>query len=192
MQIRSAVLFAYWLIFQLCWFLLVAMRSTLAINIALLGAFLLILYPILRKGGDKQMDKWFWFVRGLLTMVAGLLMEATAVKLSLIQFYGMPFLSGLPLWLVMLWLLFSLAAPVLFRFAHHSLVLASILGLIGGPMTYFGAAKLGAATVSPQHYLHFIFYYGFAYAFLIAINTRFGVTYTGIMLNEDQTVSIKT
>jgi hypothetical protein len=66
MQIRSAVLFAYWLIFQLCWFLLVAMRSTLAINIALLGTFLLILYPILRKGGDKQMDKWFWFVRGLL------------------------------------------------------------------------------------------------------------------------------
>ena len=42
-----------------------------------------------------------------------------------------------------MWFLFATTLNVSLRWLHHRILLASIMGLIFGPITYYGGAKLG-------------------------------------------------
>ena len=51
-----------------------------------------------------------------------------------------------PLWLLVLWANFALTMNGCIAWLHHRYVLAGVLGALGGPLSYFGGFKLGAAT----------------------------------------------
>jgi hypothetical protein len=56
----------------------------------------------------------------------------------------------LPLWVFVIWLQFA----TLFRYALHWLsgryLLASLFGMVGGPLAYWGGSRLGAAVLGKE------------------------------------------
>jgi hypothetical protein len=51
-----------------------------------------------------------------------------------------------PYWIVAMWLLFATTLNVSLRWLRERPVAAVLLGLIGGPLSYYGGAKLGGLT----------------------------------------------
>lgn len=68
---------------------------------------------------------------------------------SALQAFGLISFSGggvfIPVWLACLWLLFATSILHSFAWLQHRLLLASILGAVAGPLSYFAGGKLGAA-----------------------------------------------
>lgn len=98
-------------------------------------------------------------------IVAGILVEWATVLTGVITFSGT---SGLPAWLYLLWVGFTGMALVVFDWMHRRLVIASVAGLVFGPITYLAGARFGAAE------LHFelpftIAIYAIAWAFLMIL-----------------------
>jgi hypothetical protein len=60
-----------------------------------------------------------------------------------------------PVWILGLWIGFTTTLNVSFRWMHRKWLVSAIFGLIGGPLAYIGAAKLGAVTLNsiPQTYI---------------------------------------
>lgn len=52
----------------------------------------------------------------------------------------------LPIWLVVLWVAFGFMLRVSLTYLRRRYLLASILGAVFGPLSYFAAAKLGAVS----------------------------------------------
>lgn len=52
--------------------------------------------------------------------------------------------SWLPIWMITLWVLFATTLNVSLKWMHRRYLLASLFGFIGGPLAYWGGAKLGA------------------------------------------------
>ena len=48
-----------------------------------------------------------------------------------------------PYWIIAMWLLFATTLNISLRWLHRRMLLACIMGLIFGPITYYGGAKLG-------------------------------------------------
>lgn len=70
---------------------------------------------------------------GWLTYANGMLLSGTA-----------------PYWIVAMWLLFATTLNVSLRWLRNNYYIAALLGLIGGPLSYYGGAKLGGLTfISP-------------------------------------------
>jgi hypothetical protein len=65
--------------------------------------------------------------------------------IGLLSFTGQLVL-GIPLWLVVLWLLFSGTLFHSLAFLQQRLLLAAILGAAAGPLSYLAGMRLGAAT----------------------------------------------
>jgi hypothetical protein len=57
---------------------------------------------------------------------------------------GVLFAGVAPYWMVSLWALFATTLNVSLRSLRPHPVLASILGAVGGPLAYYGGARLGA------------------------------------------------
>jgi hypothetical protein len=49
--------------------------------------------------------------------------------------------AGSPAWILALWWAFALAIVPLLAYLHRRLLLAAVLGAIGGPLAYLGAAR---------------------------------------------------
>jgi hypothetical protein len=67
---------------------------------------------------------------GWLTYPSGILIDGTA-----------------PHWIVAMWLLFATTLNVSLRFLKQRLLLAAVLGAIGGPLAYFAGYKLGGVQI---------------------------------------------
>ncbi|HSH98923.1 MAG: DUF2878 domain-containing protein [Methylophilaceae bacterium] len=81
----------------------------------------------------------------LLTVVFGSLFDQSILVAGLIQYPATNWPSYLlPIWMVALWLGFSTALNVSLRWMRQHMVIASLFGLIGGPLAYISAQKLGA------------------------------------------------
>jgi hypothetical protein len=59
---------------------------------------------------------------------------------------GMLWAGTAPYWIVAMWLLFATTLNVSLRWLRRSYAAAALLGLIGGPMSYYAGAKLGGLT----------------------------------------------
>ncbi len=59
---------------------------------------------------------------------------------------GMLWVGTAPYWIVAMWLLFATTLNVSLRWLRERPVAAVLLGLIGGPLSYYGGAKLGGLT----------------------------------------------
>lgn len=78
----------------------------------------------------------------------GLVFDAAMLALGLVDYPNGWFAPGLgPHWMAALWLQFALTLNVSMRWLHGRAGLAALLGAIAGPLSFWGGARLGAATL---------------------------------------------
>jgi hypothetical protein len=83
----------------------------------------------------------------LLAAVIGALFDTLLLQTGWLTYAnGMLWAGTAPYWIVAMWLLFATTLNVSLRWLRQSYVAAAILGLIGGPLSYYGGAKLGGLT----------------------------------------------
>ena len=74
----------------------------------------------------------------------GVIWESLMVATDCLIYLNGQFLNYLPpYWIIAMWFLFATTLNVSLRWLHRRILLASIMGLIFGPITYYGGAKLG-------------------------------------------------
>lgn len=75
----------------------------------------------------------------------GAMWESLLVTLGWIQYPNGMLLDGTaPHWMIALWMLFATTLNVSLGWLKRSLLLGLVFGAIGGPLAYFGGARLGA------------------------------------------------
>lgn len=91
-------------------------------------------------------------VEGRLVAVAlllGFVLENLWVRAGLVA-YAAPWpWATSPAWLMALWLAFALTIVPLFGYLHAHPVLATVVGAVGGPLAYLGAARGWHAVMLP-------------------------------------------
>lgn len=109
------------------------------------GAVILVLHWRLLGRGARE---WM-FIGG--AALLGLAMDLGWQRLGLIAFHegGAP---GVPPWLVMLWLLFATTLLHSLAWLQTRLWLASVLGAVAGPLSYFAGLEVGAASSTLPHW----------------------------------------
>ncbi len=82
-------------------------------------------------------------------LAVGLVLENLWVRSGLLG-YAAPWpWPGAPAWLIALWLAFALTIVPLFGYLHARPLLAALLGALGGPLAYLGAARGWHAVLLP-------------------------------------------
>ena len=78
------------------------------------------------------------------TVLLALALEGAWVASGVIV-YAAPWpLANAPVWLIALWVAFALTVIPLFGYLHERPALAALLGAVGGPLAYLGAARAHA------------------------------------------------
>jgi hypothetical protein len=81
----------------------------------------------------------------LIAGAIGAIWDSALVTLGWISFPSGTLLAGTaPYWMVALWMLFATTLNVSLAWLKRSALLAALFGAIGGPLAYYGGAKLGA------------------------------------------------
>lgn len=89
----------------------------------------------------------------LVTISMALVLEGVWVTAGLIV-YAAPWpLPNAPAWLMALWMAFALTVVPLFGFLHGRPWLAALLGAVGGPLAYLGAARAHALKFARPEWL---------------------------------------
>lgn len=118
--------------FELSWFALVFWQ-----NLAMLPVLLYWLYGFWRLNRAQR-------VAVLLIILLGVLLDSILIGAKVLQFDG----SGLlPLWFVLLWGVFALAAVEFMAKLLNKPWLAALLGGSGGPLSYWGGAALSGGVL---------------------------------------------
>ncbi|HET9205432.1 MAG TPA: DUF2878 family protein, partial [Burkholderiaceae bacterium] len=82
-------------------------------------------------------------------MAIGLVWDSALLQLGWIVYAAPGPLPALaPAWILALWALFAIALREPLRWLHRRLPLAALLGALGGPLSYAGAQRLGACTLT--------------------------------------------
>ena len=122
--------------FELSWFALVYWQQLTAIPVLLYWC-----YGMWRLSAPGR-------VAVLITLGVGVVIDSMLVQFNVLQFASG---SLLPLWFVLLWAIFALAAVEFMAKVLTKPWLAALLGASGGPLSYWGGAALsGGAMQFPQ------------------------------------------
>lgn len=122
--------------FQLCWFALVIWQAQ-----ALVPVLLYWFYGFYWLSKKQRLAV-------VLIAITGVLLDSVLTLFDVLNFTGS---AQLPLWFVMLWALFALAAVEFMAKVLTRPWLAALLGAAGGPLSYWsGAALSGGALVFPS------------------------------------------
>ena len=92
----------------------------------------------------------------LIAIVIGGLFDQLMLISGLITYQSHGWSNALaPAWILALWLGFTTTLNVSLRWMRGKSLVAILFGLMGGPLAYMGAAKLGAVSLntSPQTYI---------------------------------------
>ena len=118
--------------FELCWLALVYWQQLAVIPVLLYWC-----YGIWRLSKAGR-------IAVVLTLIAGVVIDSLLVQVNVLQFS-----SGnlLPLWFVLLWAVFALAAVEFMAKVLTKPWLAAILGASGGPLSYWGGAALSGGAM---------------------------------------------
>lgn len=80
----------------------------------------------------------------LIAAAIGAVFDTLLLQTGWLTYANGMFWSGTaPYWIVSMWLLFATTLNVSLRWLRRSYLSAALLGLIGGPLSYYGGAKLG-------------------------------------------------
>jgi hypothetical protein len=93
------------------------------------------------------------FLLAICAVFIGLVGETVFVQTGLrLDPAAGPTVAGIPVWILALWMSFALTMNGCLNWLHGRYILAALLGFLGGPLSYFGGIKLGAATAgdSPE------------------------------------------
>ena len=81
-----------------------------------------------------------------LALLIGAVWDSALVALGWITYPNGHFLAGAaPYWILALWVLFATTLNVSMRWMRYRLLIAFVLGAICGPLSYWGAGRMGAA-----------------------------------------------
>ena len=118
--------------FELCWFALVYWQ-----HLAAMPVLLYWLYGVWRLGKSER-------IAVLVILLAGVAMDTLLSMLDVLNFNGS---SLMPLWFVVLWAVFALAAVEFMAKVLSKPWLAALLGASGGPLSYWGGAALSGGVL---------------------------------------------
>lgn len=137
------------LLFQITWFMTISQASQGARWYAASACWLMILITLLlNKQKYKHLLKW-----GGLGLVLGLLCDGLSLGLGLYLPQSTPIIGPIPFWLLSLWSAFYVYLPIgLPRLLDYPLI-ASLLGGLTGPLSYFAGVKWGAMSLGMSPYL---------------------------------------
>ncbi|RAP34505.1 hypothetical protein DID80_07235 [Candidatus Marinamargulisbacteria bacterium SCGC AAA071-K20] len=83
----------------------------------------------------------------LMSLVSlGILVDGLLTYFNILHFKSSIEVVGLPVWLIVIWALFSLLPNYSLKWLHSFPKASILFGMIGGPLSYYSAAKLGAVT----------------------------------------------
>lgn len=85
----------------------------------------------------------------MLAAVIGLLWESVLVSAGLVQYGTQSLLPGIaPYWIVAMWVLFATTLNIGMRWLRKSTVIATLVGGIGGPLSFLAGERAGAVSFS--------------------------------------------
>jgi hypothetical protein len=101
----------------------------------------------------------------------GLVLDSFQLWLGVFSFTSGQLTAWLaPPCVVVMWIQFATILPYCLSWLSRRYVLSSLLGFTGGPLAFFGGARLGAVTFLPPqlpHYLMLGLLWGLAFPFLV-------------------------
>lgn len=112
----------------------------------------------------------------LIALLIGGLFDQMMQSTGLISYKAHGWSTDLvPAWILALWLAFTTTLNVSLRWMHGRWLVAILFGLIGGPLAYLGAVKLGAATLNnpPASYIVLALGWGTLTPLLLIISQKF-------------------
>lgn len=128
------------LLFKIAWIItaLSAARGTPWIGVAAI-AIVLVAHLWFAKSPHDEL-----ILAGICAIV-GLCWDSIPVAMGWIQYpSGMLWANVAPYWIVAIWVLFATTLNVTFDFLKKRLLLATVLGVIFGPVSYWSGVGLGA------------------------------------------------
>jgi len=132
------------MLFQIGWFACVLTASN---NLAWLGSLAAagILIIHLSRAFDFRME-----IKTIVLITAmGTLWDSILMQTQFYQFSHGILIAGIaPYWLIALWALFASTLSLSLRWLKHRKFLASALGFIAGPVSYYAGHRLGAIEFS--------------------------------------------
>lgn len=81
----------------------------------------------------------------LITGAIGFCADSILVSAGWVTYANGTFIAGFaPYWILAMWILFATTLNVAFRWLQERLLLATVLGAVSGPASYYAGAKIGA------------------------------------------------
>lgn len=126
--------------FQLGWFSCVLSAAK---GLPWLGLIVVCLVVALHIGSsEKPRNEWQLLA---LAVFCGLVFDSLLVSGGLVRYpSGMLFAGMAPYWILAMWALFSTTINVSMAWLKSSLILASVMGAVFGPLSYLAGQRLGA------------------------------------------------
>ena len=83
--------------------------------------------------------------------MVGAVFDSMLVALGWVSYSSGMFSSSMaPYWIITMWMLFATTLNVSLRWLREMPIVAALLGLVAGPLTYLGGAKLGGILLVDQ------------------------------------------
>ncbi len=138
---RGASVAVNFVLFQLGWVACVLGAAQGLPWIGTVAAAAIVAWHLLRAARPQQEINLIVSV-----VFLGALWDSLLVMLGWISYTSGTLIAGAaPHWILALWALFATSLNVSMRWLKQRLLLATVLGAISGPLSYWAAARLGAA-----------------------------------------------
>lgn len=113
-----------------------------------------------------------------LAILTGLVWDSLLVKLGLLNYsYGMMTNTLAPHWIIAIWAIFATTFNLSLRWLKNRTLAASLMGAIGGPLSYFAGMKVGSVSMPDQ--LLAMIVLGVGWALLMPLLMSFSMRYDG-------------
>lgn len=131
-------------LFQLGWFACVLGAANQLPLLGIITVMLIVAYHLSRAAQPLQEVKLL-----ALTLLIGFSWDSSLVYAGLLQYdSGILHFSLAPLWIIAMWALFASTLNVSLNWLKQRYLVATLFGLVGGPLAFYGGFKLGAVTFS--------------------------------------------
>ena len=133
-------------LFQGVWFATIigAAEDTLIYGFLSLGLFITI-HTLISHSARSDLKL------AAIAVLVGLVAETLIIRAGLLSYaHNLPAAGFAPAWILILWANLALTLNGCLNWLKGRYLLAAILGAIGGPLSYFGGIKLGAATTQSE------------------------------------------
>ena len=142
--------------FYICWWLCIYGATQELYTIGPVSVFLYIVIHFIYLS-DNKLEYLYIFI----CFILGFFIDTVLLKLSIVKYSGfLPENYNLaPLWVVCLWLCFSLSIFHSFKVLQTRYKESMLLGLVSGPFIYCSFSKIGIITINDKYSLLFVLFF---------------------------------